>query len=400
MAAIVVGHNFEGMDRVSELDRLIRDAVERKAAPFICAAVGDSTRTLWQGSAGSAGHGRDAGPETIFRLFSATKAIGSVAALIAIDRGLFTMDTPVGDIVSRFDELQVLTSVAPDGPVFRPPRRRATLRHLLTHTQGQGYDIFYPLMIEYRERTGAPDDLTGLVESLMYPLMFDPGEGFAYGIGIDWVGMMIATADGRPIEEFVQEEILDPLGMTSTAFEALEVGDQLAELSVKTGDDNFEITERAAPSRPEFYHMGNCLYSTTTDYLRFLRCILNRGELDGTRIVSRETVELAFTDQIVGVELPTPLLTSHAPAVSYDVDLLPGARLTHTATAFMNIDSVPGRRGPESLSWGGVFHTLFWVDPGNDLAGVFFTQMLPFWDPALTATFEEFERITYQEFLR
>jgi methyl acetate hydrolase len=66
----------------------------------------------------------------------------------------------------------------------------------------------------------------------------------------------------------------------------------------------------------------------------------------------------------------------------------------------MNIDSVPGRRGPESLSWGGVFHTLFWVDPGNDLAGVFFTQMLPFWDPALTATFEEFERITYQEFLR
>jgi methyl acetate hydrolase len=383
---------------MSELDRLVREAVERKVAPFLCAAVAGSRRTLWQGAAGQASGGRDAGPDTVFRLFSATKAIGSVAALIAIDRGMFAMDTPVGDIVPSFDDLRVLEAMTPDGPVFRRPRSRGTLRHLLTHTQGQGYDAYYPLMIEYRERTGAPSDLSGLLESLAYPLLFDPGEGFAYGIGADWVGMMVATADGRPIEQFAQEEILDPLGMASTVFEAQDVSDRLADLSLKTQADRFEPVELAPPSRPEFYHMGNALYSTPTDYIRFLRCILNRGELDGTRIVSPESMELALTDQVVGVELPTPVLTSHIPFISHDIDILPGARITHTATAFMNVDSVPGRRGPGSLSWGGVHHTLYWVDPGNDLAGVFFTQMLPFWDPALMAVFEEWERSAYKEF--
>jgi CubicO group peptidase (beta-lactamase class C family) len=255
-------------------------------------------------------------------------------------------------------------------------------------------------MIDYREQTGAPDDLTGLLESLAYPLMFDPGEGFAYGIGIDWVGMMIATADGRPIEQFVQQEILDPLGMKSTVFEVDEAGDKLAQLSFKTNDGRFEIAELAPPSRPEFYHMGYALYSTTGDYLKFLRCILNRGELDGTRIVSRESMELAFTDQMAGVQVPTPILTSQAPSKSYDVDLLSGARFTHTAVAFMNVDSAPGRRGPGSLAWGGVLHTLYWVDPNSDLAAVFFTQMLPFWDPGLMAVFENFERVVYREFAR
>ena len=117
-----------------ELDRLVREAVERKVAPFLCAAVADSRRTLCQGGAGSASAGRDAGPDTVFRLFSATKAIGSVAALIAIDRGMLAMDTPVGDIVPSFDDLQVLEGMTPDGPIFRRPRSRGTLRHLLTHT--------------------------------------------------------------------------------------------------------------------------------------------------------------------------------------------------------------------------------------------------------------------------
>jgi methyl acetate hydrolase len=383
---------------VSELDRLLSSAVAQRAAPFLCAAIGNSHQTLWQGSAGSASPGHSAGPDTVLRLFSATKAVGSVAALIAIDRGMFALDTPVGDIVPSFDDLQVLTSVTSEGPIFRRPRSRATVRHLLTHTQGQAYDVFNPLMIDYRKRTGAPDDLSGSVESLGYPLIFDPGEGFAYGIGTDWVGMMITIADGRPIDEFVRSEILDPLGMTSTMFEVQDAGDRLAGNNAKTREGNFECIELAPPSRPDFYHMGYALYGTSTDYLKFLRFILNHGELDGTRIVSRERMELAFKDQIVGVKLPTPILSSCVPAVSYDVDILPGVAFTHTAVAFMNIDSVPGRRGPGSLSWGGVLNTLYWVDPRNDLAGVFFTQMLPFWDPSLIDVFEQFERIAYREY--
>jgi CubicO group peptidase (beta-lactamase class C family) len=382
------------------LDQIVRQAVDDGVVPFLCAAITDRNGVRWQGAAGRATPHRDAGADTVFRLFSATKAIGSVAALIAIDRGLLTMDTPVSDILPAFDELRVLVAMTPDGPVFRRAQTRATLRHLLTHTQGQTYDIFSPLMLAYATQTGAPGDLTGSWESLKYPLLFDPGEGFAYGIGTDWVGHMVATVDGRPIERFVSEEILQPLGMSSTVFERDEVRDRVADVSLKTEDGGFKRIEHAPPSRPELYHMGNALYGTPTDYLRFLRFILNKGQLDGTRLVSPETMRLAYTHQTGEVRVPSPVLASLRPDICLDVDILPDTAFTHTAVSFMNLDDAPGRRSAGSLSWGGVLHTLYWVDLRKDVAGVFFTQMLPFWEPSLIGSFETFERATYDELAR
>jgi methyl acetate hydrolase len=386
--------------QMSRLDQVVRAAVDDGVVPFLCAAIADRNGVRWQGAGGRATPDRDAGADTVFRLFSATKAIGSIAAMIAIDRGLLAMDTLAGDIDPAFDDLQVLEAVTADGPVFRRPRTRATLRHLLTHTQGQSYDIFSPLMLAYTTQTGFQGDLTGLWESLKYPLLFDPGEGFAYGIGTDWVGHLVATAAGRPIEDFVADEILEPLGMTSTVFETDRVRDRLADVSLKTADGGFTPIEHRPPSRPEFYHMGNALYSTPTDYLRFLRFILNNGELDGRRLVTPETMRLAYTAQTRDVKVPSPVLTSLRQDISLDVDILPETGFTHTAVAFMNLNDVPGRRSAGSLSWGGVQHTLYWVDPHNDVAGVFFTQMLPFWDPALISVFEAFERTAYDELAR
>jgi CubicO group peptidase (beta-lactamase class C family) len=381
-------------------DQIVRQAVDDGVAPFLCAAIAGRDGVRWQGAAGRTTPNRDADADTVFRLFSATKAIGSMAALIAIDRGLLAMDTPAGDIVPAFDELQVLEAITADGPVFRRPRTRATLRHLLTHMQGQSYDIFSPLMLAYARQTGLPGDVTGLWESLKYPLLFDPGEGFAYGIGTDWVGHLVATVAGRPIEHFVADEILEPLGMRSTVFETDGVRDRVADVSLKTAAGGFIPIEHGPPSRPEFYHMGNALYSTPTDYLRFLRCILNNGELDGRRLVAPETMRLAYTDQTGGVKVPSPVLTSLRPDICLDVDILPETAFTHTAVSFMNLNDVPGRRSAGSLSWGGVLHTLYWVDPHKDVAGVFFTQMLPFWDPSLNGVFETFERAAYDELAR
>ncbi len=385
---------------MSRLDRIVRQAVDDGVTPFLCAAIADRNGVRWQGAAGRATPDADAGADTVFRLFSATKAIGGMAALIAIDRGLLAMDTPAGDIDPVFDELQVLEAVTADGLVFRRPRTRATLRHLLTHTQGQSYDIFSPLMLAYTAQTGFQGDLTGLWESLRYPLLFDPGEGFAYGIGTDWVGHLVATVAGRPIEHFVAEEILEPLGMRSTVFETDGVRDRLADVSLKTADGGFMPIEHGPPSRPEFYHMGNALYSTPTDYLRFLRCVLNQGELDGRRLVTPETMRLAYTAQTGDVKVPSPVLTSLRQDVCLDVELLPDTDFTHTAVSFMNLNDVPGRRSAGSLTWGGVQHTLYWIDPYTEVAGLFFTQMLPFWDPALIRVFEVFERAAYDELAR
>jgi methyl acetate hydrolase len=400
LATTINSDAHETRVQMSRLDQIVRQAVDDGVAPFLCAAIADRDGVRWQGAAGRATPERDAGADTVFRLFSATKAIGSMAALIAIDRGLLAMDTPAGDVDPAFDDLQVLEAVTADGPVFRRPRTRATLRHLLTHTQGQSYDIFSPLMLAYTTQTEFQGDLTGSWESLKYPLLFDPGEGFAYGIGTDWVGHLVAAVAGRPIEDIVAEEILEPLGMPSTVFETDGVRDRLADVSLKTADDGFMPIEHGPPSRPEFYHMGNALYSTPTDYLRFLRFILNHGELDGRRLVTPETMRLAYTTQTRDVKVPSPVLTSLRPDVCLDVELLPDTDFTHTAMSFMNLNDVPGRRSAGSLTWGGVLHTLYWVDPHTDVTGVFFTQMLPFWDPALISVFEAFERAAYDELAR
>jgi methyl acetate hydrolase len=383
----------EGM---GELDQIIHETVERRVAPFLVAAVGDREGLRWHGSAGRASATRDASRETVFRLFSGTKAIGSVMALIAIDRGLLTMDTPVGDILPGFDRLQVLQAITADGPVFRKARTRATLRHLLTHTQGQTYSAWHPLQQEYEERTGAPSDLTGRLESLNYPLLFDPGEGFAYGIGTDWVGHLVSTLDGRPVDQFVREEILRPLGLSNTFFEVDETGGRLADMYLKKDDGSFELIDRSPPSRPELYHMGHALYSTAGDYLRFLRFVLNRGELDGARIISPEAADLMFTDQMRGIKIPTPMLSS-AVVFASDVEMLPGTQKTHTASFFMNITSSAGLRSAGSLFWAGYLNTHYWVDVRNNFAGVFFTQILPFCDPDLMQSFERFERAVYAQ---
>jgi CubicO group peptidase (beta-lactamase class C family) len=261
-----------------------------------------------------------------------------------------------------------------------------------------GYEAFYPAMADYAVKTGSAADITGKFESLYYPMLFDPGEGFAYGVGTDWVGVLVSELDGRPIDRFVHEEILQPLGMSSTYFERADAGDRLANLFLKGEDGQFSPFEMYPAANPEIYHMGHALYSSAADYMTFLRLVLNGGELDGHRLVGPEAMKLMYTDQLEGVPLPSPLLKSSVPFVSYDVDPRPGTRKTHTAAFFRSEDDVPAMRRAGSLSWAGVLNTHYWVDPASDTAAVFMTQMLPFYDPDLIASYEEFERGVYQEF--
>ncbi|RNM12171.1 serine hydrolase domain-containing protein [Nocardioides pocheonensis] len=381
---------------VASLAQLVDDAVSDGVAPFLVAMVADRDGVRWQHCAGLANATHPASPDSVLSIFSATKAVGGLMAVMAIDRGLITMDTPVGDVLPQFDKLQVLESVGPNGPVFRKPKRRATLRHLLTHTSGMGLEFYYPLMAEYAARTGAPSDVTGTFESLNYPLLFDPGEDFAYGIGLDWVGALVAELDGRSIDRFVQEEILEPLGMKHTYFERAAAGDQLATIRLKRPDGEFEPMENFLPENPEIYHMGYALYSSSADYLTFLRLVLNEGELDGRRLVSPEAMQLMYTDQLPGVALPTPILKSSA-AIICDTEPCPGTRKTHTAGFFRNEDALPGMRNVGSLFWGGALNTHYWADPHAGIAAVFMTQMSPFFEPRLMERFTEFERTVYRD---
>jgi methyl acetate hydrolase len=381
---------------MAELERILSDAVAAEHVPFVVGMTGNSTGTIWSGAAGNARAGVPAQVDTVFRIFSMTKAVGSTAAMILVDRGKLNPDTPVAEVLPEFGRKQVLEGFDADGkPRMRPPRTQATVRHLATHTSGLTYEFWNTDMPRYMQATGLPSILSGQRAGLDYPLLFDPGTRWDYGIGIDWLGQVVERVDGRTIDRFCREEILEPLGMRDTRFEPEpDLLPRLATVRMRGEDGHFADFELAPPAKPDFYGMGHALYSTAPDYMRFLRMFLNRGQLDGRRILSEAGLKSMLANQIGNI--PIPLLKTAAPPVTADAEFFPGRKKTHSL-AFQRIEEdVPGMRSAGSQFWAGVCNTHFWFDPAKDVAGLIMTQTLPFAEPRFMGLYEAFEKGAYR----
>jgi methyl acetate hydrolase len=381
---------------MSELNTVIDDAVSKQHAPFLVAMTGNADGVTWSGAAGERSPGKAATTDTVFRIFSMTKAVGSMAAMILMDRGKLSADATVESIVPEFAELKLLEGFGADGPKLRAPRVKATVRHLATHTSGLTYEFWNTDMPRYMEATGALTILSGLETSMNYPLLFEPGTRWDYGVGIDWLGRVVEKVDGRRIDRFCREEIFEPLRMPDTAFEVEpHMAARLASVSIRGEDGTFGDFALAPPSNPEFYGMGHALYSTAPDYMRFLRMVLNKGTLDGARIVSEAGLASMLANQIGST--PIPCLKTAAPPITADAEFFPGRRKSHSM-AFMRFDEdVPGMRHAGSQGWAGVLNSHYWFDPKADLAGLLMTQSLPFIEPRFAATYERFERAAYRQ---
>ncbi len=376
---------------MGNLDNVLQSAVDARDVPFVVGMTGNAEGITYSGAAGNAAPGRAAAENTAFRIFSMTKAIGSLAAMILIDRGKLSMDTPVGDVLPAWNDLQVLTGWDGDTPILRAPNTVATARHLATHTSGMEYEFWNPDVPKYLEVTGHQTILSGLKAAMAYPLTSDPGTRWGYGPSIDWLGQMVEAIDGRRIDAFCQAEIFDPLGMRDTAFEPDALSDRLAEVSIRGEDGAFGPFELAPPPHPEFYGMGHALYSTAPDYMRFLRMVLNRGQLDGNRILSEAALEQMLADQMQGLTFQT--MHTVAPPITADVELPAGT--THSFAFVRSEADVPGKRSAGTQSWAGVCNTHYWVDPAKDVAAVIMTQSLPFVEPPLLKTYDAYERAVY-----
>jgi methyl acetate hydrolase len=381
---------------MSDLDKVISEAVSNQHAPFLVAMTGNADGVTWSAAAGERSPGQAAAVDTVFRIFSMTKAVGSTAAMILMDRGKLSPDATVESLLPEFADLKVLDGFGPDGPRLRAPRVKATVRHLATHTSGLVYEFWNQDVARYLQVTGAPSILSGLAASLNYPLQFEPGERWDYGIGIDWLGRVVEKVDGRRIDRFCREEIFEPLRMPDTQFEVEErLASRLAAVSIRGEDGRFADFALAPPSNPEFYGMGHALYSTAPDYMRFLRMYLNKGALDGKRILSEAGLQTMLSNQIGNT--PIPCLKTVVPAITADAEFFPGRRKSHSM-AFMRFEEdVPGMRSAGSQGWAGVLNTHCWFDPKAGLAGLLMTQSLPFVEPRFASVYEAFERAAYRQ---
>ncbi len=269
-----------------------------------------------------------------------------------------------------------------------------TLRNLLTHTSGFGYDIWNADLLRYHRETGTPAPRTGKLAGLTMPLSFDPGTRWQYGIGIDWVGRMVEAVCGQDLEKVFRERLFTPLGMRDTSFLVHpDMLPRLAAVHARRPDGLQPLDLEPNPPR-EFFPGGGGLHSTAPDYMRFLRMLLGGGALDGARVLRPETVATMFENHIGKIDVE-PML-SFVPAASNRIELFPGTRKKWGLSFLINTEAVPGGRSAGSQAWAGINNTYYWLDPTRKVAGAIFTQILPFGDPAVLGLLGTFERAVYR----
>jgi len=384
-----------GMERI---DGLLEPAVANGVFPGVIAAVGDRDGVLYDGAFGRLNVEDDAPArsDTMIRIASMTKAFVCIAALQLVEQGRLELQQPVGSVLPAFDDLQVLEGFDGDEPRLRPPASRATIRQLLTHTAGLGYWFDNTDVLRYHEVSGIPDPGAGERSLFEMPLVADPGTRWEYGTNTDWLGQVVEAVSGQDLATYCQEHVFGPLGMADATFRPTdEQRARLMTVHARTPDGGLVASPLEWPAEPEFWAGGHAAYATAADYLRFLRALLRDGELDGARVLRAETVELAFTDHLDGLPLPTHIQTA-VPAVSNDIAALPFA--AGFGLGFhLFLEDLPGMRRAGSGDWAGLTNCYFWIDRSAGVAGVLLTQVLPFFDQPIVETASAFEQAVYAE---
>jgi methyl acetate hydrolase len=380
-----------------DIDTIFKKPIEAGLIPGVVALAADDRGVLYQGAFGrrAADKTEPMTLDSVFRIASMTKAVTGTGAMQLVERGRIGLEQPMGDVLPLVKDVKVLEGFDADGtPRLRDPKSPVTLRHLLTHTSGYGYDIFNADLARYIELTGLPSILTRKNDALRVPLLFDPGSSWQYGVGVDLVGKVIEAISGQDLEGYFRQHILDPLGMHDTSFLLRhDMAQRLVGTHVR-GPDGKPIAVNLEPADDGEFHTGGAgLFSTAPDYLTFTRMLLAGGTLDGVEVLKPETVKL-MTRNAIG-DLDVPMVRSNNPALALEVETFPGQVKKWGLTFLINTADVEGFRSGGSLTWGGVHNTYYWIDLKKRITAVALMQILPIGDPHVQQTMIGFERALY-----
>jgi len=397
MASTSIITNACAQDKNEEIDAFLSSKVGKKKVPGIAVMVADKNSVIYSGAFGKLdlSKDREITVDTLVRIASMTKPITSVAAMQLVERGVLKLDVPIEIYLPALSNLQILAGFDQAGnPILRPSPDAVTLRQLLTHTSGFVYTFSNENALRYDQLGNNPIVLEKGNNFLNAPLAHEPGQQWEYGIGVDWVGLLIEKMSNQTLEQYFKEHIFEPLKMNNTQFHLNEVQQQhLATLYVKSEDGI--LTDRGPWQNDVFLSGGSGLVSTTRDFMRFLQTILNRGEFEGVQILKPETVDLMTRNNIGEIDVRA-VLHSYQPNRSLDIKFFEKAKAKFGLGFLINTDPIPEARNAGSLTWGGLYNTFFWIDPKSGICGVFMTQVLPFFDPETIDTFNQFEKLIYQ----
>jgi len=381
-----------------QADVLLRKAADAGDVPGVAAMATNRERTLYEGAFGERVLGQSAPmtADTVCWLASMTKALTGAGVMQQVERGNLDLDSPASKWLPALGSVKVLEGFDAAGqPKLRAPKRPITLRHLLTHTAGYGYETWNAEVGRFQQATGTPSASTGKLAALGTPLLFDPGERWNYGINIDWAGRMVEAVSGKKLGAYLKENLFAPLDMNDTAFKITPaMRARLAKLHQRSDDGALVPIDLEVPQEPEFEAGGGGLYSTASDYLKFVRMILNRGKANGKQVLKPETVDLMARNHMGDTRVT--MLKSFIPQRSNDAEFFPGMPKGWGLTFQINNEKAPTGRPAGGLMWGGLSNSYFWIDPATGVGGVYLTQILPFVDRKSLSLYYQFEKTVYQ----
>jgi CubicO group peptidase (beta-lactamase class C family) len=324
--------------------------------------------------------------DTIVRIYSMTKPIVSVALMMLYEEGCFQLDDPASKHIPEFKNLKVFAGGTAEVPLLREPAREMTVRDLLMHTSGMlGFaNATTPVGQLYRDAklpsiSAENQTLRDLIVKLgTLPLQFDPGTQWLYSLATDAVGYLVEVFSGLPLDRFLDERILGPLGMTDTGFHAPQAKhDRLAAnyRPGRQGEPSLVLQDAPATSRfavPQTYFSGvGGLVSTAHDYMRFCKMLANGGELEGVRILGPRTIKLMATNHLAGDKDMAAMSSS-----GYSEVARYGQGFGLGFSVLLNPVESATLGTPGEYGWGGAAGTVFFVNPAEDLFVVFLTQLM------------------------
>ncbi len=312
--------------------------------------------------------------DDVFRIYSMTKPVIAVAVLQLVDRGMLHLDDPLAKFIPTFAATKVYAGGGANNPTLQAPARPITIEHLLTHTSGLTYGAFGETPVDSIYRRSSLLNYSRTVRQVadslaQLPLVFSPGDAWNYSMAIDVLGAVIEVVSGEPLDKYLEANIFGPLGMHETAFHVMPSMEGRIPLLYSRGRDgtlqpNAQLLSAGYLASGRLFSGGGGLLSTPADYLRFAQMLLNGGELDGHRVLSRASVT-----ELMRNHLPARLTPIVSPMVGHDGYGygLGGAVLVDSAAS-----GLPG--SPGTYRWWGLMGTFFWIDPKSDLIGMVWTQ--------------------------
>lgn len=384
----------------ASVDRILANTVNAAGgAPGVVAMATDRKTNIYEGAAGRRELGKDQPMTTdsVCAIFSTTKAFTGTALMQLVEEGKIALADPAKQYVPQIGEIQVLEGFDDQGqPRTRAPRRDITINDLMLHLAGFSYEFFSHDDLRFRTAKNIPTAISSTPESIKTVLLHEPGERWTYGVGVDWLGLVIEQLRGQRLGEVFKERIFTPLGMEDIGFNMSDSMKRRRATVHNRGADGklTPMPDLVLPQPPAMDMGGHGLYATVGEYMKFIRMILNDGLGPNGRVLKAGTVAAMATSG-----LPAGMHSggwkSSIPSFSNDGEFYPSVPKNWAYTFQVNEEATPSGRPAGSLMWAGLANLFYWIDRKNGVGGYWATQVLPFNDASSWNGFCEFETAVY-----